>query len=151
MTWAELAQGDPELAATGERLLTHSGVGAGFLSTVRRDGGPRVHPVSPVLAGGGLWVFIVDLSWKYRDLLRDPRFALHAYPLPEGGEEFYVDGIARPEARAAVIAMVAGGRTPLPFEKLFELTVERALWTKWEGWGTAAPWPAHRKWHARPT
>jgi hypothetical protein len=34
------------------------------------------------------------------------------------------------------------------FEALFELGVERALWTKWEGWGTPQTWPSYRKWAA---
>jgi hypothetical protein len=33
----------------GRDLLYQFGVGLGFLSTVRRDGGPRVHPICPIL------------------------------------------------------------------------------------------------------
>ena len=46
-TWAAFAASAPKLAAVGSRFFYMYGVGIGFLATVRRDGGPRVHPISP--------------------------------------------------------------------------------------------------------
>jgi len=43
--WNEFVAAAPELAATGEDLLFQFGVGLAFLATVRRGGGPRLHPV----------------------------------------------------------------------------------------------------------
>lgn len=138
------------MAEAGERLLRPSGEGVAYLATVRKDGGPRVHPVMPVLAGGRLYVFVVRMSWKYRDLAREGRYALHSAPSPEAGDEFYLTGPAREvddgSIRAAVTA-ASGGRLGLhDFEALFELGIGRALHTEWENWATAQAWPSYRKW-----
>jgi hypothetical protein len=152
-TWAEFEAAEPALAATGERLLRPNGDGIAFLATVRGDGGPRVHPVMPIVAAGRLYVFVVKLSPKHADLLRDGRYALHALPPPEGGEEFYVTGraalIEAAECRAEVVE-ASGGRLGLhDFESLFELDLGDVLHTAWANWGTAETWPEYRKWHSR--
>lgn len=149
-SWEELASAAPGIAEAGQRLLGPPAEALAYLATVRKDGGPRVHPVMPVLAGGRLYVFVVRMSPKYRDLARDGRYALHSAAPAEGGEEFYCTGPAQPVedhgARAAVTA-ATGGRLGLHgFEVLFELGIERALHTKWEHWGTPQAWPSHRKW-----
>ena len=153
MSWLELESEAPALAAAGLKLLGGGGgSGTAFLATVRKDGGPRVHPVMPVVTGGGLYVFVVNLSWKYRDLLRDGRYALHASLPPEGGREFYVTGPARQvdePARRELVTAASGGRLGVhEFEVLFEFGIERALLTEWEGGGTASPWPRFEKWPA---
>jgi hypothetical protein len=106
----------------------------------------------PVLAEGGLYVFVVRMSPKYRDLLRDVRYALHAAPAPGGGEEFYLTGAARQiddgTMRAAVTTASGGRLGNHDFEALFELGVERALHTTWANWGTPSAWPSYRKWAA---
>ncbi|MBE0610425.1 MAG: pyridoxamine 5'-phosphate oxidase family protein [Dehalococcoidia bacterium] len=150
--WQDFAAAQPAMAEAGERLLRPRGKGVAYLATVRKDGGPRVHPVMPVLAGGRLYVFVVRMSWKYRDLVRDGRYALHSAPSTEAGHEFYLTGPAREVedagTRAAVTA-ASGGRLGIhDFEALFELGIERALHTKWENWGTAAAWPSYAKWAA---
>jgi hypothetical protein len=150
-TWATFEAAAPGLAAAGRRLLYQGGEVAGaFLATVRADGGPRVHPIFPVIAYGGLHAFIVDPGWKYRDLLRDGRYALHCFPPPAGGEEFYLDGRARPLEDPGVCAAVAaatGGRQGgAAFERLFALEIERVLHTTWTGWGTEQAWPTFKKW-----
>jgi hypothetical protein len=147
-----MAIAQPAIAEAGERLLGPSGEGVAYLATIRKDGGPRVHPVMPVLAEGPLYVFVVRMSWKYRDLARDGRYALHSAAAPEGGEEFYITGPAREiedeRIRTAVTA-ASGGRLGMhDFEALFELGIERALHTKWENWGTASAWPSYAKWAA---
>jgi hypothetical protein len=152
-TWERFRSERPELAAAGERLLRPHGEGVAFLATTRKDGGPRVHPVMPVLADGRLWVFVVNLSYKYGDLLRDGRFALHALPPTGGGAEFYVTGLATTvddaERRAAVTAASGGKLGHNEFEVLFELGIERVLFTRWENWGTANAWPKFEKWSAQ--
>src|SRR3954471_2866956 len=84
----------PDMAATGRQLLYQFGPGLGYIATVRKDGGPRVHPFCPILDDGQLWAFILTASPKGRDLLRDGRYALHAFPKPETDDEFYVSGTA---------------------------------------------------------
>ncbi|MGE5595481.1 MAG: hypothetical protein ACM3S1_05535 [Hyphomicrobiales bacterium] len=149
--WADFECANGELAERGRRLLYQGPIAYGFLGTVRQhDGGPRLHPVCPVIAGGGLYVFVVEMSPKYGDLLADPRYALHSFPLPEGGEEFYVTGEAWPEGdttvRERVVAATGGALGGHEFERLFELSVERVLHTKWENWGTPQTWPSYERW-----
>jgi hypothetical protein len=93
--WSDFAAEKPGMAEAGHALIYQFRVGLGYLATVRKDGGPRVHPVCPVIAHDGLYVFIGNHSPKVHDLLRDGRFALHAFPHPEVDDEFYVSGRAR--------------------------------------------------------
>ena len=154
MTWTALEEGAPAIAGAGRRLFGPAGQAIAFLATVRGDGGPRVHPVMPVVTAGGLYVFVVNLGWKYRDLLRDGRYALHSAPTAEGGEEFYVTGRATEvddaPTRSAVRQATGNRLGSHEFEALFEFTIDRALYTHWQGWGTEAAWPAFEKWAAVP-
>ena len=71
--WGEFAAEKPDMAEAGRALIYQFRVGLGYLATVRKDGGPRVHPVCPVVANGGLYVFTGNHSPKVHDLLRDDR------------------------------------------------------------------------------
>jgi hypothetical protein len=139
-TWAEFEAAMPEMAAEGRKLLYQFGLGLGFLATIRPDGGPRLHPMCPILAEGGLWAFIGD-SPKRHDLRRDGRYALHAFPCEKVDDEFYVTGgaveITAPEVIAAVRAAY---NAPIQSddEVLFELQLERALWARY---GPRPSWP----------
>ena len=93
-TWSEFETDAPALAAAGRQLLYQYGPPLGFLATVRPDGGPRVHPFCPIVTNGALWAFILRHSPKGADLLRDPRFALHAFPARDLDDEFFVRGRA---------------------------------------------------------
>ena len=59
VTWGEFQQSQPRLADAGRALLYQFGVGLAFLGTVRGDGGPRVHPICPLIHRGGMYAFIV--------------------------------------------------------------------------------------------
>jgi hypothetical protein len=152
-TWEQMRSEDPETAEAGKRLLGANGYGVSFLGTVRLDGGPRMHPVAPVLCDGRLYVFVVNMSPKYQDLLRDGRYAMHALPTSEGGEEFYLTGRATHIEDAAIFkAAQAASDNRLghtSFEALFELDLSHVLYTQWTDWGTAKTWPHYRRWHAR--
>jgi hypothetical protein len=91
-SWAEFARQVPELAAFGEARFRS---GVAYLGTVRADGSPRVHPVTPIL-GEQLFLFMEPTSPKGKDVLRDARYTLHcAVEDSSGGEgEFYVRGRA---------------------------------------------------------
>jgi hypothetical protein len=52
----------------------------GYLATLRPDGSPRVHPVTVTIAANGLYMYAVAGTPKGRDLRRDPRYAMHAFP-----------------------------------------------------------------------
>jgi hypothetical protein len=148
-TWSEIAQSKPDLVFAGERLL-FGDLGTAFLATVRADGGPRLHPVAPVLAAGRLYLFVVNMSPKHADLLRDARYALHALPPPGGGEEFYITGRSKPhkepDLRRQVSAASGNRLGNHDFEDLFELDISRVLHTRWSGWGTKDIWPHYTRW-----
>ncbi len=146
--WQEFEQQAPEIAAGGRALIYQYGIGLGFLATVRKDGGPRVHPFCPIIAVGGLYGLLVP-SPKRHDLARDPRAAIHALSPEEVDDEFYLAVKARREPDAAVREAVAevyratGGNTN-DTELLFEFDIERALLATYKHRGD---WPPlYRKW-----
>lgn len=150
-TWSEFADAVPALAADGARLLTQFGPGLGFLATVRPDGGPRLHPICPVVADGGLWAFIVGHSPKCADLRRDGRYALHAFPPEEVDDEFVVHGRATevPDPDPALHHRLCAATTASvgrPDEVLFALHIDMAMTATYEARGifppTYATWSA---------
>jgi hypothetical protein len=104
-SWDTFTTAAPVLAADIQYLLEPYGRGQAYLATVRPDGGPRIHPVAPVITEGGLYCFIIR-SPKRRDLDRDGRYALHSFPDGRRSDEAYLAGRARavtdPERRDRV-------------------------------------------------
>ena len=92
ISWSDFKAQQPELARQGADLLYHYGVGLAFLGTVRADGGPRLHPMCPLLTETGLYAFIVP-SPKQRDLHRDGRYVMHSFPLDDNEDAFYLSGV----------------------------------------------------------
>lgn len=130
-TWGEFAQSDPELAAFGAKLFESTQVA--YLATVCKDGSPRVHPVTPIIGQGRLFLFMEPSSPKGHDLRRDGRYALHsAVSDPDGSSgEFAIRGQAVPvnDPAGRAIAATAASYTPADRYVLFELTIEEALST----------------------
>jgi hypothetical protein len=158
MRWDELVTLRPDLTDAGSALLYQfGGVGLAFLGTVRNDGGPRMHPVCPVIVDDALFVF-VEPGPKRDDLHRDPRFALHSFPPADNEDAFYVTGTARHVTDEAVIALVRQRMRDerphvtqpppedRPPDELFELDVDRVLLTRTTGHGDWSP--QHTVWHA---
>ena len=150
-TWQVFEQAAPELAAAGRALLYQFGPGLGFLATVRRDGGPRLHPICPLIVGGRLVAFIID-SPKRADLLRDGRYALHTFPPKDRDDEFCITGrttpVHDPERRAAVSAAVtAQGTTHGDDDTLFEFDIAHVLHAAYPPHGPGAWPPAYTTWH----
>ncbi|HLN16574.1 MAG TPA: hypothetical protein VK277_07495 [Acidimicrobiales bacterium] len=153
VTWGELARVRPDLADAGRGLLYQFGVGLAFLGTVRSDGGPRLHPVCPLLADEDLFAFVVP-SAKREDLHRDGRYALHSFPCPDNEDAFYVTGQAFPVTdvarRARLGEQFAAERAELSVpppgetEELFAFFVSRCLLTRTTGHGD--PTPRHEVW-----
>ena len=98
LTWTQFEGQEPALAAVGRAQFYQHNIGLGFLATVRRDGGPRVHPVCPVISPAGLHVLILP-GPKRGDLRRDGRYSLHTemFPPPREDDGFAVTGRAREE------------------------------------------------------
>lgn len=104
LTWARFAEEAPDLAEAGRALLYQfGGVGLGFVGTVRADGGPRLHPMCPMLTGDALLAFI-EPGPKRQDLHRDARYALHCFPPAQNEDAFYVTGTATAVADPATVA-----------------------------------------------
>jgi hypothetical protein len=95
ITWTQFAQQETALAAAGRGQFYQHGLGLGFLATVRGDGGPRVHPVCPVISAAGLHVLILP-GPKLGDLRRDGRYSLHSETVapPRQDDGFAVTGRA---------------------------------------------------------
>jgi len=93
-TWDELRAARPEMMDRARALFlidqpdAPGPAGLGYLATIRADGGPRVHPISPAVLDGRLYAFVLRRSPKSADLLRDPRYALHSWPLPFSDDGF---------------------------------------------------------------
>ena len=93
ISWRDFKAQQPDVARQGAELLYHYGVGLAFLGTVRADGGPRLHPICPLLTETGLYAFVVP-SPKQSDLHRDGRYAMHSFPLDDNEDAFYLSGTA---------------------------------------------------------
>lgn len=75
-SWQAVAEAEPEFTDAVRALFDahrHK-----TLATVRRDGSPRISGIEAVFVDGELWFGGWTDSRKVRDLLRDPRFALHS-------------------------------------------------------------------------
>jgi Pyridoxamine 5'-phosphate oxidase len=151
VTWKEFAAAAPDMARAGRSLLNQFSVGLAFLATVRKDGAPRLHPVCPVLSGDRLFVLITPTSPKRHDLLRDGRYALQTFPQPKAGsDEFYVTGKALPVDDPATRAAVLRDAKHMASEAetVFELSIDRVMYTRWENVLTPQMRSVHQKWRA---
>jgi hypothetical protein len=127
-SWSEFAAAEPGLAASIHALVHQYGQGQGYLATVRADGGPRVHPVSPFITRDGLFCFVID-SPKRRDLERDGRYALHSFPPETTDDEAYISGEARAVTDRDRVQRYAAELRAEPGVdwRLFEFTVDIAM------------------------
>ena len=74
--WSEVERQAPELGARVRgRFEAH---GLGMLATLRKDGAPRISGIEVLFDSGELWLGMMPDSLKAKDLIRDPRFALHS-------------------------------------------------------------------------
>jgi Pyridoxamine 5'-phosphate oxidase len=142
--WSELANDEPELAANAAARLAG---GVAYLATTARDGAPRVHPVTPIVGSGSLFVFMEPTSPKGHDLRRDGRFALHSAvnDAQGGGGEFLVRGRARfvEDSDERARAVEVSSYEPADHYVLFELLPDEMLATDY-----AKGAPRTRRWRA---
>lgn len=147
MTWAELHDAAPDLAAAARQRFETTRIG--LLGTIRADGSPRISPVEPYFTPDALLFGAMSRSAKARDLARDPRCVLHsAIGEPDGGEtEFKLYGTAvdavEPDARADAWWQ----SQPPGTARVFALTVEQAISVAWaleRGEMTVTRWSPQR-------
>lgn len=138
------------MAAAGHDLLYQHGPGLGYLATLRSDGAPRLHPVCPVVAVGGLYLFVGNQTPKVHDLRRDGRYALHTTGSADVDDEFALSGVARRAeddgVRGDVYAAYVATGAFTENDTLFELLIDRALHAKY---GPRPSWPPeYTRWRA---
>ena len=147
-SWGELGRARPDLSEGGTSLLYQHGVGLAFLATVRPSGGPRLHPVCPLLADDAMYGFIIP-SPKQQDLLRDGRYALHSFPTPNNEDAFYLTGQAhaieggdlRDRLGRQFVEERAQFHVPTPAgtDILFVFDIDSCLLTRTSGFGDQDP------------
>jgi len=143
ISWGELSTREPDLARFGADRLTAA---PAYLATTRRSGAPRVHPVTPIFSGTGLFLFMEPTSPKRRDLLERGWFALHnGVPDNAGtGGEFWASGLGLAVDDPETWALVAdaAGYEPPDRYVLFEFQLSEA---RCHGYGDV-PLPSTRRW-----
>lgn len=147
MSWKELAAGSPELAEFGKSRFASE---VAYLATVKKDGAPRVHPVTPIVGDEQLFLFMESTSPKGHDLRRDGRYALHCSVADSSGEggEFLLTGTARfvKDEDTRAIAVKHASYEPADRYILFELLIDTAFSTLYNAYGN----PIRNRWR-RPT
>ena len=92
MSWKEFEEDAPQLASLGFEKLNRKIV---YLAMIKKDRSPRLHPVTPFIGNGMLFMFTEPSSPKIQDLRRDGRYAMHCSVSREGPLiEFLVSGNA---------------------------------------------------------
>lgn len=136
-TWSEFSADSPEMASFGKQRLERR---IAYLATIRPDGSPRVHPVSPFIAKDHLFVYMEPTSPKGDDLRRDARYAMHSAVEDNSGEqgEFLIRGraveITDTESRKEAFEQARNmGYSPQERHILFELRIAEVLATVYEG------------------
>ena len=141
-TWAEFANAEPDLAAFGLERMQRRIV---YQATLRLDGAPRVHPVSPWIAAGLLCVSFRETSPKLREVARDGRYALHtSQPWDDhAGDygEFMVRGRLEPLPASHPAVLARPGQTPYGLVH-YACSIEEAVTTQY----TAEELPIYRRW-----
>jgi hypothetical protein len=145
ISWGEFSKREPDLARFGADRLTAA---PAYLATTRRSGAPRVHPVTPIFAGAGLFLFMEPTSPKRRDLLERGWFALHnGVPDNAGtGGEFWASGrgLAVDDPHMWVLVADTAGYGPPDRYVLFEFQLSEA---RCHGYGDV-PLPSTLRWSA---
>ena len=130
MSWKFLEDQQPVLAKFGVERLNGK---VAYLATIRKDGSPRLHPMTPIIGEGHLFVFMEPTSPKGHDLQRDGRYTIHCSVSDTSGAsgEFIVAGQARliDDLEVRALAARLSSYTPADRYILFEFDVTSAAST----------------------
>ena len=135
MNWAQFEGAAPALAGMGRERFERDRLA--LIGTLRADGSPRISPVEPYLV---LDQLLLGMEWptsKARDLLRDPRCALHtAVSDPDGADgEFKLYGRARLVDDEAIVngpyEAWWHGRRPEGY-RVFWMDIQSAAFIGWD-------------------
>ncbi|HET6615724.1 MAG TPA: pyridoxamine 5'-phosphate oxidase family protein [Dehalococcoidia bacterium] len=145
-TWAQFEEASPEIAAVGRALLEKHQLA--YLATIRPDGAPRLHPVSPFIIEGTLLVSTPPSSPKARDQQRDGRYVLHMLP-GDNDDEFSVRGRASLITDAAFKERACQHAHYVRMEDcLFTYDIEEARTAWWVNVGQPGTYAERRVWRA---
>jgi hypothetical protein len=143
-TWKEFEEMAESLAQLGRERLDGQ---ICYLATTQPSGAPRVHPVTPIIGGDNLYVFMEPTSPKRSDLNADERFSLHSSVRTNAGEggEFLVNGTAveTDDDNERRLVNEASSYEIEDRYVLFRLDVGRVLYTEYEDAG-----PERERWHS---
>lgn len=123
-SWQEFREQSPSLASR-----VHARFTAGeshVLATLRRDGAPRVSGSEVDFRGAEAYIGSMLGALKARDLQRDNRFAIHAYPGIEEGGDAKLAGVVAELTDAVEIAALQGNDEPC---HLFRLDLREVVLT----------------------
>ena len=133
-SWKRLEEEKPALAEFGAARLDGR---VAYLATTRSDGRPRAHPVTPVIGGGHIFVFLNAESPRTTDLLVKPDFSLHCFMNDSSGSsgEFQVNGRAKKVEDEYIrsLAESFSNFRPATSSNLFELLITDAFSTIYRG------------------
>jgi hypothetical protein len=100
--WREVAESAPEFAARVRAAFEAHKYKT--IATVRSDGSPRISGIEADFVGDDLWFGSMPGAVKAKDLLRDPRFALHsASGFGMAGDPANTPGDAKVSGRAVEV------------------------------------------------
>ena len=140
--WGQLEREDVRLAAFGQDRLDGK---VAYLATMRRDGRPRAHPVTPIIGEGRMFIFLEPSSPRTRDLIENPDFCLHCAMSDSSGSsgEFQTTGVAVKceDEKVRALAEAVCNFRPSVRSILFELCITDALSTEYPGGQ-----PKRRRW-----
>jgi len=134
VSWQLLEEQSSLLASFGKDRLDGK---VAYLATIRTDGMPRAHPVTPVVGGGYCFIFVEPGSQKVKDLQSNGYFCLHCSMNDSSGSsgEFQVTGIAEQVADSGLREVAEGASSYRPSARslLFELRIVEVLSTSYRG------------------
>lgn len=145
-TWGTFAAAEPELAAFVTARLAAA---PASLASIQANGATRVHPVTPIISGDRLYLFMEPTSPMGADLRHRGWYALHS-GVPDNagtGGKASVRGTGHPVDDPGVRAQVASAASYDPADRYvrFEL---RPTEVRCNGYGDVEL-PTARRWVAR--
>ncbi len=132
--WSRLESDQPSLADFGRERIDGR---VAYLATIRADGRPRAHPVTPIIGHGRCYLFVEPSSPKSRDLSANGQFCLHCGMSDSSGAsgEFQISGqaVQLESGEERELAEAVATYKPSSRSLLFELRITEALSTRYRG------------------
>jgi len=146
VSWKFFEENAPELSQLVYGKLNRK---IAYLATIKKDGSPRLHPVTPFIGNGMLFIFTEPSSPKIKDLQQDGRYALHCSvggdgPLIEvmvSGEVIVISGH---QVRREQAEHIAASPVVTDSYCLFEFLVNHVLVVEYD----EERKPVVRRWHS---